>query len=149
MSMKQTSLLVSTMLSFMHPAQYHMGISCIEKLPQHCGDHDAVETWNSVFNSLQVISNRETPLHRDNGSMASWFDVLVTVGPYKSAKFCLPGVGLPCRYDSGTMMALSGRVLQHGVTDIEGERICIANYMRKNVQERVETSLAGWSYLRT
>jgi len=82
---------------------------------------DVVKLWYSIFNGAQVISNRETPVHRDNNSRSEWYDLLTTVGPYQEAILELPGVGLRFRYRSGTVIGLLRRVLSHGVSDADGE----------------------------
>jgi len=106
---------------------------------------EALELWTSIFNGVQIISNRETPIHRDFQSRPEWYDLLVTVGPYKDTVFELPGIGIRFAYNSGTVIGLSGKVLRHGVTETEGERICLAYYMRENVQRRLGTNLASWN----
>ena len=132
----------------MHPDQFAMGLECMKHLPNHCTDVDALRRWYSVFNGVQIISNQETPLHRDNGTAPSWLDLLATIGPYRSATFQLPGAGINLNYPSGTVVAQCGRLLRHGATKADGERICIAYYMKANVHGRVGTSTAGWSYLK-
>lgn len=147
MEMMNSSMLLSAMLSVMHPEQYEMGRACMKLLPAHCTDIDALDMWYSLFNGVQVISNRDTPIHRDNGTECPWLDMLATIGPYKNAMFHLPGIGVNLSYFSGTVIGLCGRLLRHGVSNVDGERICIAYYMRSNVQRRVETPPAGWTFL--
>lgn len=146
-SMMESSMLLSALLAIMHPEQYVMCAECIRRLPDHCVDGDALNSWYSLFNGVQIISNRETPIHRDNGTELPWLDMLTTLGPYRQAKFHLPGAGVTLQYLSGTVIGLCGRLLRHGVSDIDGERICVAYYMRSNVQRRVDTKPAQWSYL--
>lgn len=124
-----------------------MGLTCIEQLPLHCDDVVALDLWYSLFNGVQVISNRKTPVHRDSGTSSSWMDLLVTVGPYTTATFALPGVGVKLQYGSGTVIGVCGRLLRHGVEDVDGERICVAYYMKTNVQARLQVPPAGWSHI--
>ena len=63
------------------------------------------------------------------------------VGPYKDTMFELHGVDIKFAYNSGTVIGLSGKVLSYGVMETEGERICLAYYMRENVQRRLRTNL--------
>ena len=67
------------------------------------------------------------------------------MGPYSDAVLELPGVKLHLQYNSGTVMALCGHLLQHGVSEAEGERICLAYYMSENVQRRLGVKFATWS----
>lgn len=140
-------MLLSALLAIMHPQQYEMSVECISQLPDHCADTEALNLWYSLFNGVQIISNRNTPIHRDNGTELPWLDMLATLGPYDQAKFHLPSAGLTLQYLSGTVIGLCGRLLRHGVSEINGERICVAYYMRSNVQRRVATELAQWNYL--
>lgn len=128
----------------MHPDLYRMGMEGMERLPNHCDAADVYAIWASLFNGVQVLMNRQTPLHRDNGTLHTCFDMLVTIGPYHSAFLHLPGVGLYFAYSSGTVVGLCGRVLSHAVNDATGERLCLAYYMRENVQKRLKTRPADW-----
>lgn len=147
LAMTESSLLISALLSVIHPELYTMGKDAMRVLPVSCNDFDVLELWCLVFNGAQVISNRETPVHRDNASRHSWYDILATVGPYHSAIFKLPGVGIRFAYPSGTVVGFCGRLLRHGVSKADGERICVAWYMRENVQNRLKATYAGWSHV--
>jgi RNA polymerase subunit RPABC4/transcription elongation factor Spt4 len=137
--------LLSAVLRVIHPEQYALGRSTMEKLAGRADLFDVVKIWSSVFNGLQVISNRECPIHRDNKSRSEWYDLLATIGPYRSAVFEMPGIGIRLAYPTSTVIGLCGRVLRHGVSAADGERICIAQYMRENVQRRVGNINTGWS----
>jgi hypothetical protein len=41
-------------------------------------------------------------------------------------------------------MALSGRLLRHGVSFCEEERICLAMYMRDNLHHRLQVNAPSW-----
>jgi len=56
----------------------------------------------------------------------------------------LPTVGLQLPYPSGTVVGLCGKILRHGVPECEGERICVAYYMRDKVHERMGVEAAPW-----
>lgn len=107
--------------------------------------NDLVNLWSSVFNACQVIVNRETPIHRDHNSHAQWYDVLCSIGPYMGADLELTNIGLTFQYNTGVMLAICGRLLRHGVSDTDGDRMCLAYYMRENVQSRMKTMPVGWS----
>jgi hypothetical protein len=106
---------------------------------------DLINLWTSLFNGCQVMSNRETPVHRDNNSCAEWYDILCSVGPYKTADMELTNVGLTFQYHTGVILALCGRILHHGVSATDGDRMCLAYYMRQNVQARLASTSASWS----
>jgi hypothetical protein len=56
----------------------------------------------------------------------------------------LPGVGLKLSYGPGSVLGMAGKVIRHGVSDCQGDRVCLAYYMRDKVHERMETEAASW-----
>lgn len=141
----ETSSLLSALLRVVHPEQYSMAKAAMAELEERDDLHDLIQIWASVFNGCQVISNRETPFHRDNNSKAEWYDVLCSISPYENAAIELANVGLRFPYHSGVVFALCGRMLRHGVCKAKGDRVCVAYYMRENVQHRIGSRFAGWS----
>lgn len=111
----------------------------------NCPDRHILDIWGSIFNGVQVISNRETPIHRDLASEHAWYDLLATVGNYRDTEFSMPGVGYNFEYSPGTLIGLCGKLLRHGVCEAFGDRVCIAYYMRSNVQRRLGAEFAGWN----
>ena len=138
-------MLLSAIIRAIHPQLFQMGMEAMHHLGSHTDLSDVIKLWYSIFNGVSVISNRETPTHRDNLSQCQWYDLLTTVGPYEEAILELPGVGLRFKYASGTVVGLCGRILRHGVSVADGEQICVAHYMRENVQRRLNTEIAGWN----
>jgi hypothetical protein len=144
-SIAESSLVLSSIIRVIHPELFEMGMQAMQAM-QACGNLiEVLNLWYSIFNGVQVISNRETPIHRDNFTRSEWYDLLATVGPYHGAIFELPGLGIRLAYNSGTVIGLCGRVLQHGVSIADGERICLAYFMRQNIQRRLGTTMATWS----
>jgi hypothetical protein len=142
--MRETSALLSAMLRVMHPDLYECGRKTIQELCQYEDLHPALASWPSVFNAVTILSNRETPLHRDNYSREQWYDILTTIGPYQQATLELPGIGLKLQYNPGTVVGFSGKILRHGVPQCDGERVCLAYYMRDKVHERMGVEAAQW-----
>jgi hypothetical protein len=142
--MSETSALISAILRVMHPALYQSGRQTMMRLGQYTTLHPALKLWPSVFNAVTVLSNRKTPYHRDNYSREQWYDILTTVGPYKEATLHFPGIGVRLAYKSGTVVGFSGKILRHGVEECEGERVCLAYYMRDTVHERMGVEAAQW-----
>jgi hypothetical protein len=136
--------LLSVTLSITHPELYQCGRETLRRLQTNADLFNVLSRWSSVFNGMSVISNRETPAHRDNNSRAEWYDILATIGPYKEAVLDLSNIGLRLQYNSGTLVHLGGRLLRHGVHRTEGDRVCLAFYMRDNVHERVGVRAASW-----
>lgn len=138
---------MNSVLSVIHPKLFGAGLTTMNKLGAEAEFREIVSLWHSVFNGVQVLSNRETPLHRDNNTLAEWYDLLLTVGPYRNGWLALPGIGVKLSYEPGTVVGLGGKLLQHGVNKVEGERVCIAYYFRANVQKKVNEKAiqSGWS----
>ena len=145
MDIGQSSALLSGIIRVIHPQMFKMGIEAMTKMGSRPDLADVLSLWYSIFNGVQVISNREAPVHRDHSTRWEWYDLLATVGPYDTTFFALPGVGIRFLYGSGTVIGICGRVLRHGVSEADGERISLAYYMRENVQRRLETRYAGWN----
>ena len=143
-SIKESSVLLSSIIRVINPKLFDMGMDAMHRMGSVSHLSDGLKLWYSIFNSALVISNRETPMHWDNLTHNEWYDLLTSVGPYNEAIFELPGVGLRFKYTSGTVIGLCGRVLRHGVSEAEGDRICLAYYMRENVQKRLNADIADW-----
>jgi len=79
--------------------------------------------------------------------MHAWFDVLATFGEYTDGRMELPSLGVRLEYNPGTMVALAGRVVPHGVAESKGKRVCLAYFMRDRVQEKAGVRAAGWANL--
>ena len=133
--------IAGAVLAVVHPEQYEAGLKILRKLqdspaslrePQHI--QAVLRTWCSPFSAFSIISNRETPQHRDQLGRLEWYDVLTTMGDYRHLDFERPRINAALRYNPGTVVALSGKVLAHRVGRSElGDRVCIAGYMRNDV----------------
>jgi hypothetical protein len=98
-----------------------------------------------VFNTLSIISNQETPNHGDHLSIPECFDILTTVGNYSNALMTMPSLQLEFKYNSGCMIALSRRMVRHGVYDVEGDQIAWAWYMRNSIHIYDGVPSSGWA----
>ncbi|KAG2358857.1 hypothetical protein BDR07DRAFT_1379132 [Suillus spraguei] len=126
-------------LRVMHPQQYFAGLRALS----HLGDKalskelpqmpETLQYWASVFNSLSIISNRETPNHRDHLSIPECFDILTTMGNYSKARMSMPS------------LQLEFRIVRHGVDGVEGDQIAWAWYMRDSVHIYAGVPSCGWA----
>ncbi|KAG0693376.1 hypothetical protein DFH29DRAFT_1007332 [Suillus ampliporus] len=86
-------------LRVMHPEQYWAGLRAFGSLGEKAQSKElpkmseTLQYWASVFNSLSVISNRQTPNHRDHLSIPECFDILTSVGNYSNARMNVGGAG--------------------------------------------------------
>ncbi|KAG1822963.1 uncharacterized protein BJ212DRAFT_1211751, partial [Suillus subaureus] len=71
--------------------------------------------WLSIFSGLELIVNRVTLSHRDPGGSATLYDLLVSLGKGHHAKITLPDIQAELDYLPGTMLFISGIVLEHVV----------------------------------
>ncbi|KAH9476467.1 hypothetical protein JR316_0010379 [Psilocybe cubensis] len=146
-----SSALLGAILSIIHPEQYRAGMKFLQRLaaePELVHKAEILKQiltiWSSPFGVMTVISNRDTPYHRDNGSCYSWYDFLMPLGKGEHGRLELPGLGLRYKYDPMTLVAITGRLLQHGAV-CDGDRAVIVYYMRRTVFEELGVQEAGWS----
>ncbi|KAG1832578.1 hypothetical protein DFJ58DRAFT_847978 [Suillus subalutaceus] len=87
-------------LRVMHPEQYWAGLQAFASLGEKARSKElpkmseTLQYWATVFNSLTVICNRETPNHRDPSSISECFDILTSVGNYYNARMSMPNLQL-------------------------------------------------------
>jgi hypothetical protein len=145
--------LMGAVLSIVHPELYEIGWEVLKKIannPEMVKDGEDVlkvlRLWTTPFSGYGLISNCTTPLHRDNNSQGPWYDCLTTIGEYEpGARLKLKNIGLELDYASGTMVFLLGKLVRHGTSEVNGDRVCIAQYMRDNVHERMRVRSADWT----
>lgn len=142
---KPNAALFSAILSVIHPEQRRAGIQTLKKIAENVPKtSDAIKQWSCAFSALQVISNRQTPRHRDIGAPKSCYDLLATTGNYTSAHFEFTNIGVNVPYRPGTVIALCGRVLRHAVSPFRGERTVHAYFMKESVLKFAGEGSVGW-----
>jgi len=134
----------------MHPELYTAGCEAMKLIVREPNRvrkgytlHDIFQVWALPHNVVSVISNRQTPLHRDSGNAFPWPDMLLALGSYECGELNLPGLGLGLRYKSGTAVGILSRLIRHGA-ECDGQRACIALYMKENVLKELEMGDVGW-----
>jgi len=70
-------------------------------------------------------------------------DILVALGMYQEGTLELPGINVQLQYDPGTVVGIAGRVIAHSAK-CNGDRACIAYYMREKVHHRLGVASPGW-----
>jgi len=145
-AISESNAIVSAILAVIHPELYHAGwetTKCLRDTPG-TGAEGILYRWASVFSGVAVISNRITEPHRDGSSRDNWYDILVTLGGYQSCNLELPGLGISLGYGPGTVVGVSGKVLEHAVPEFEGDRVCYAYFMRDNVHDWANVPCSDW-----
>jgi hypothetical protein len=150
-TVRELSALIGGILSVIHPELFQIGMAVFENL---AADHTKVQEhdfyleilnfWLSGFSGMSVISNRESPKHRDVQARHSWYDILATFGMYSDGRMELPSLGVRLEYNPGALVALAGRTVPHGVAPCAGSRFCLAYFMRDNVHERAGVPTVPW-----
>ncbi|KIK24320.1 hypothetical protein PISMIDRAFT_10309 [Pisolithus microcarpus 441] len=145
--MSECHSLLSRTLAVIHPRMYAAGREALIHLDLEAKQREDTDmssilpSWNTVYNSVSIMVNRATPYHTDISGQEPWLDMLVTVGDYPPLDFVIPTLNLWFRYNPGTIIAMSGSALEHGVGYTEGNRACLAYYMRHNVHQSVGVEL--------
>ena len=135
--------LVDGILAVISPELYASAQELMVKLcTAHAPSIFLMQTWPSCFSSIEVISNRQTPWHRDLSSMPGWPDILLSVGSYgENAVLEVPTLGISLPYDSGSVVPMTTKLLLHGAPRVVGDRVCYAFYLKKAVFESLEIPL--------
>ena len=131
------------------PQQYDSGLAAIQQIKAGIElnhSHPNLQEWISVWSGLALIVNRLTLFHRDKGAAPSCFDLLIGGGTHTECNLDIPDLGATFSYLPGTAIALTGRVLRHGVRKWGGgERICFAHYMKDLVHNRLKLQRPDWT----
>jgi hypothetical protein len=148
-TMKETGMDVDTIFSLVHTQLFDAGMKAVGELKERFGeDQPNVKKWPSQTTAIGVIVNRKTLFHRDRGGNPSMYDILVAAGTYRSSLMELPDIDATLQYNPGTVIAICGKVLRHGVRNWEGgERICYAFYCRDNIHHRLNLPRTDWPHL--
>jgi Oxygenase domain of the 2OGFeDO superfamily len=145
-AISESNAILSAILAVIHPNLYDAGwqtTKCLRDTPEIC-PQDVLSKWASVLSGVAVISNRSTLPHRDGSSRNNWYDILVTLGRYRNCNLELPGLGISLEYGPGTVVGISGKVVEHAVPGFEGDRVCYAYFMRNNVHEWAKVPGSDW-----
>ncbi|KAI0344797.1 hypothetical protein BDW22DRAFT_1318686, partial [Trametopsis cervina] len=113
------------------PLQVKQQKSCEGILSADTRFNETLNPWAYPSHGLAIISNRQTPLHRDRKTSTGMYDVLATCGKYGDGDFMIEELGIRLRYKSGTIISLAGGLLRHGAEVEDGERVALVSFMRQ------------------
>jgi hypothetical protein len=145
--------LLSAILNVMHLDLYRQGREAITILhhnsafvpeEERSSLLDILQLWTNPFSTLQVLVNRETPLHCDVRGHSTWFDMLVTLRRCQNGRLEFPGLRLQLDYLPGKVVGITSKVITHGVGKVNGDWVCLAYFMRNKVLERLGISAGTW-----
>ena len=133
-SLQDLSLLAGVLngiLLVTHPGQHQWLSDMLEELFKR---DPSIATWPFISTACQFIANRDTLYHRDQHSCLGFYDLLMTFGDYGLEGFLgLRSLGVSLPYDSGTVVLLLARLIEHGVPRIRGQRFCLSLFNRADV----------------
>ena len=141
--------LCNVALALIHPDLYRASLESISKIKNDknlvAHYHQNVQLWPSAFSAIQVIVNRQTPCHRDQGAFPTSYDLLLSLGTHSDARMTLREIGASFLYTPGSVMVLSGKVLLHECMSWSGgERICVSHFIKDSVHERCAVQRPNW-----
>lgn len=135
--------LCNAVTSLIGPELYDHGSTAIDAIKtgqEVMSPHENLLQWPSIFTAIQVIVNRKTAAHRDDGGCPTHFDLLLSAGTHTSATLRLNELNFNLSYKPGTLVAICGRIMTHEVPDWDqGDRVCIAHLIKDAVH--------GWFHL--
>ena len=132
--------LLGAVLALIHPQLAAIGLSVLRGFQKNLIHTRTTKNlgpvrllYPSPSTAFSIISNRETPLHRDGKGYSPYYDIITTLGDYTDGRLEVPGVGLRFKYNPGTIVGICGKVLAHGVGAVNGDRFCHVQYFHRRV----------------
>ncbi|KAG1882450.1 hypothetical protein F4604DRAFT_1577245 [Suillus subluteus] len=101
--------------------------------------HHFLKHWASVYTGAAVMCNRQSLDHRDPRCPPEAFDILTCIGSYRHMVMQLKNFGIELAYNPGVMVSYSGRLIRHGISIPEGDRIVWAWFLRDSVHNYART----------
>ncbi|KAG2006103.1 hypothetical protein CC2G_002448 [Coprinopsis cinerea AmutBmut pab1-1] len=136
------SAVIGAILSQINQPLFESGVKVLKELysnskltKDHATVSKIIEIWFSPFSSLSLIVNRKTPIHRDTSGPMQGLDILLTGGNYSNGVFETPSFNRKWTYNPGCVVALLGKLVPHGVPQVNGERYCMAYFWRERLFE--------------
>lgn len=148
---KDLCTIINAILINVHPDQYRAGAEAFKCLNAAAERYPFCKHWHSAFNGVAIMSNRQTPSHRDQQGWRTCYDLLLTVGAYEDGDFHVPDLGIRLRYASGTVVCILGSRLRHAVRvwGADAERVCWAYFMRQELLWHCGVRAPDWPSVRS
>ena len=141
-------LIANAITALIAPQQYDVGLAAIQLLKDGMHlhkTHPNLECWTSVWSGFAMIVNRKTYIHHDVRAALMDYDLLFSSGTHKQCMLDVRDLGLRLLYPPGTGVAITGKVLRHGVETWDGgERICQAWFMKDAVHDHLGQQRPDW-----
>ncbi|KAF9218139.1 hypothetical protein BS17DRAFT_849507 [Gyrodon lividus] len=134
--------LLTEVLQVVHPEFHDACSQVLSRLQLNTTLKEAAESWPAIFEAMELIVNRVTPWHQDQGGCPEVYDCLLNLGNCQEARFLISDFGVISPYSPGSVIYLTGRVLRHSVKEWEKgrEQAVIAHFTKDAVQNRLEVN---------
>jgi hypothetical protein len=143
-------LLCNSVMSLITPELFDLGLAAIQKVKdgvEMAAVYRNSDLWPTVCTAMEVIVNRTTPPHRDEGASPTQYDLLLSYGVHDGTTLDVHELGLSLSYPPGTLTSLCGKILFHEVVHKGGERVCLAHFMKDAVHDRLLIPRPAWPKL--
>lgn len=137
---EHTNALIGAILAVVHPNLYGMQFDVLSRLNADAMTVNHSKTmqgvlphWSTPFTGFALISNRESPFHRDTKGGKELYDLVASFGNYRGGRFEVPLFGSKFAYNPGSVFILPGFIFEHGASRVEGDRVCFANFFKPTV----------------
>ena len=117
-AMRESGALLSSILFIAHPSLYKAGEESLRRALKTEKMQYAISKWPTVFNKVQVISNRQSPFHRDTSGQPTWYNLLLTLGTYKWGTLAFRNLGMQVSYQLSTIALISALLIHHGAAEV-------------------------------
>lgn len=143
--------IAGTILSVIHSDQYDVGMEILDHIRKHPEAvtsepfyEEVLAGWGCPFSEM-VISNHKVHLYRSETGRKDWLDMNLSLGSYAGGLVVMPDIDVQFEYEKGTAIAISTRILRHGILPVEsGNRMSFKFALRSNLARWVGTKDLGW-----
>ena len=143
-AMRDASALITGILRVTHPELFHTGCEVMKIIRRKSDLEELINQWGNPFNALSVIAHRSCPPHRDTKSRTPYYDILTSVGDFKTVDIAFTSLGATVPLHPGDVIAMCGHLVSHEAKECDGDRVCYAWYMRGSVHAHMEAFPASW-----
>ena len=143
-AMRESGALLSAILFIAHPRLYAAGQESLRRVSGTKKIRSVLETWPAVFNKVQVISNRQSPFHRDTSGQPTWYDLLMTLGTYRWSTLAFRNLGMQVSYRPGTIALISAMLIHHGSPEVDPDRVCYSWFMSDDLHRNLDVPAVDW-----
>lgn len=87
----------------------------------------------ACFHGLALLRNLQVDAHKDRSDVPNGWVAMVCWGDFSGGYLALPDLGVKLDFKPGDIIFFRSRLLEHFVTDFEGERSSMVFFTHENV----------------